>query len=534
MARGPAAPEVRKGLALVVLALSQLMVVLDLSIVNVALPDIQVELDVRSQGDLSWIVTGYTLTFGGFLLLGGKLADRIGRRRVFLGGALLFALASLVGGLAGSLGMLVGARLVQGLGAAFMAPAALSLLTVVFPEGRERNRALGLWAAITAGGAAIGLILGGVLTEYASWRWVLFVNIPIAAVAMAGALRFVPESRDDRARGFDVPGALLATGGLVALVFALVKANDYGWDSTRTIGALVLAVVLLAAFWVLQRRLTHPLLDLRLFRSRSLLGADLGALFVGAGLFAVFFFLILWMQQVHGWSPLRSGFAYLPMTIVIAIGAGVASQLLGRTGPRPLLVVGPALAAAGMLLLALRLEPDSSYATVVLPSLLVLAFGMGLTFVALTSSAVAGVPPEQAGVASALLNAGQQVGGALGLAILTAVSTARTDAVAPPGPPVTPAHVAALVDGWAWGFVVAAGFLAAAGAVAGSLVRVSAEAAAAAVAAETGAAPPPSPPDPAGHGRHRSRTTTAGGANHPLVPEQRTRHGEHAEGRHRR
>ncbi|MGY1810735.1 DHA2 family efflux MFS transporter permease subunit [Blastococcus sp. SYSU D00669] len=462
----------RKGLALLVLAMSQLMIVLDVSIVNVALPDIAQALSVRSNADLSWVVTGYTLTFGGFLLLGGKLADRLGRRRVFVAGALIFALASLLGGLAGDLGLLIAARLLQGLGGALMAPSALSLLTVVFDEGRERNRALGVWAAISAGGAAIGLILGGVLTEYASWRWVLFVNVPVAALAVLGALRLLPESRDERARGFDVPGAVLVTGGLVALVYALVKGNDFGWTSARTIGVLALAVVLLAAFAVVQRRSADPLVDFRLFRSRTMLGADLGALFIGAGLFAVFFFLILWMQLVHGYSPLRAGFAFLPMTAFIVVGAGIASQLLSRTGPRPLLAVGPALGAAGMLSLALQLEPDSSYVTVVLPALCVLALGMGMTFVALTGSAVAGVPAEDAGVASALLNAGQQVGGSLGLAILTAVSTARTDSLAPAGPDGSPAYVSALVDGWALGFVVAAGFLALAAVVAGSLVRV--------------------------------------------------------------
>ncbi|MGX5656847.1 DHA2 family efflux MFS transporter permease subunit [Geodermatophilus nigrescens] len=478
----PDGREVRTGLALAVLAISQLMVVLDVSIVNVALPDIAVALGVASQADLSWIVTGYTLTFGGFLLLGGKLADRLGRRRVFVIGTALFAVASLLGGLAGDLGLLVGARLLQGLAGALMAPSALSLLTVVFAEGRERNRALGIWAAISAGGAAIGLILGGVLTEYASWRWVLFVNVPVAVLAVVGALRVVPESRDARARGFDVPGALLVTGGLVALVYALVKGNDFGWASGQTIGMLALAVLLLGAFVVVQRRSADPLVDFRLFRSRSVLGADLGALFVGAGIFAVFFFLVLWMQQVNGWSPLRAGFAFLPMTVAIVVGAGIASQLLGRVGPRPLLVGGPALAAAGMLVLGLRLDPTASYLTIVLPSLVTVALGMGLTFVALTSAAVAGVPQEDAGVASALLNAGQQVGGALGLAILTAVSTARTEAVAPAGSPATPGYVSAVVEGWGIGFVVAAGFLAAAAVVSATLVRVSRRQAAEALA----------------------------------------------------
>ncbi len=484
----PDGREVRKGLALAVLAISQLMVVLDVSVVNVALPDIAVALGVTGQDDLSWIVTGYTLTFGGFLLLGGKLADRLGRRLVFMVGAVLFAVASLLGGLAGDLGLLVTARLLQGLGGALMAPAALSLLTVVFQEGPERNRALSLWAAISAGGAALGLILGGVLTEYANWRWVLFVNVPVAVLAVVGALRAVPESRDERAGGFDVPGAFLVTGGLVALVYALVRGNDLGWGSGATLGMLALAVLLLGLFVVVQRRSVDPLVDFRLFRSRSVLGADLASLFIGAGIFAVFFFLVLWMQQVNDYTPIEAGFAFLPMTLGIIVGAGIASQLLGRVGPRPLLIGGPALAATGMLVLALRLDPASSYATMVLPSLVVVALGMGLTFVALTSAAVAGVPEEDAGVASALLNAGQQVGGALGLAILTAVSTARTEAIAPVGPPDSPAAVSALVEGWGLGFVVAAGFLAVAGIVAGSLVRVSRADAAEALRAGTVAA----------------------------------------------
>ena len=477
--------DVNKRAALLVLAISQLMVVLDATIVNVALPDIARDLQVRSNADLSWVVTGYTLTFGGFLLLGGKLADRVGRRTIFMAGAALFAVASLLGGLAGDLGLLIAARGLQGVGGALMSPAALSLITVVFQEGPERNRALGIWSAITAGGAALGLILGGVLTEYASWRWVLFVNVPIAAVAVVGAARFVPESRDERARGFDVPGAVLVTGGLIALVFALVRGNDYGWGSSRTVLTLALAAVLLAAFVAVQQRASAPLVDFRLFRSRSLLGADLGALFVGAGIFAIFFFLILWMQVVNGYSPVRSGLAFLPMTVLIGVSAGIGAQLLGRIGPRPLLMTGPSLAALGLLLLGLRLEPGSGYLTTVLPCLSLVAFGMGMTFVALTSSAVAGVPQQDAGVASALLNAGQQVGGALGLAVLTAVSTARTNALAPAGPPQDPAglpaYFGALVDGWGVGFLVGAALLLSAGLVMASLVRVDKRAAVAAL-----------------------------------------------------
>jgi EmrB/QacA subfamily drug resistance transporter len=468
-----------KTLALVVVAISQLMVVLDATIVNVAIPSIRDALHVRSEADLQWIVTAYTLTFGGFLLLGGKLADRIGRRRVFVSGAVLFAIASFLGGIAGNLGLLITARGLQGIGGALMSPAALSLLTVIFAEGKERDRALGIWSTITAGGAALGLILGGLLTEYANWRWVLFVNVPVALLAFLGAERFVPESRDESAQGFDIPGAILITAGLMALVFALVKGNEYGWASGKTIGTLALAAVLVAAFVVAQQRVSFPLVSFRLFKSRSLTGADIGAVFVGAGLFAMFFFMILWMQVVNGWSPVKSGLAFLPMPVFIGVSAGISAQLLGKIGPRPLLTAGPLIAGLGMLTLGLRLEPDSTYLGVVFPSLALVALGMGAAFVSLTSSAVAGVPPEDAGIASALLNAGQQVGGALGLAILTAVSTTRTTHLLEGGAAASKAAATkALVDGWSLGFIVGAVFLAISALVMTSLVRVSKEAAA--------------------------------------------------------
>jgi len=470
--------QLNKRMALIVIAMSQLMVVLDATIVNVALNDIRTSLGFTSDSDLSWVVTGYTLTFGGFLLLGGKLADRLGRRSIFIAGAVLFAVASMLGGMAQNQELLIAARLLQGLGGALMSPAALSLLTVVFEEGPERNKALGVFSGITAGGAALGLLLGGVLTEYASWRLVLFVNVPIALASIVGALRYLPESKDEQAQGFDIPGAVLVTGGLMALVFGLVKLNDDALSTSTKTGIFVLAAALLAAFVVVQRRSRNPLVPFRLFRSRTLLGADLGALLIGAGIFAMFFFATLYLQVVAGYSPVEAGFAFLPVAVLIGIFAGISAKLLGSTGPRPLLVTGMALAGTGLLTLGLRLEPDSTYLGVVLPSLALVGMGMGLAFVALTSAAVAGVPNSDAGIASALLNAGQQVGGALGLAILTAVSTSRTKdlfAGNPTDPVQAGAFTDALVAGWSSGFLVAAGFVYLAGVLMFVLVRVSKE-----------------------------------------------------------
>ena len=461
-----------KWAALAVLSVAQLMVVLDTTIVNVALPSIQRALHFSSAADLQWVVNAYILTFGGFLLLGGRVADRYGRRRVFVSGVVLFAAASLACGLANSSGLLVAARAVQGLGAAFMAPAALSLLTVIFTEGEERNRALGVWAAIAGAGGAVGLLAGGVLTTQLSWRWVFFVNLPIAAFAAVASFRLIGESRDPVAGGFDVPGAVTGTTGLGALVFGLVRANVWGWGSATTILVLAAAAVLLAAFVLLQLRGRYPLVPPRLFRHRTLVGADVGMLIAGAGLFGVFFFLTLYMQDILHYSALKTGVAYLPFTAMIVISAGVCSRILGRVGTRPIVVTGLLLAAAGLALLA-RLSPATGYLDF-LPSLVLMGAGLGGTFVAITSSAVAGVPQEDTGVASALLNASQQIGGSLGLAVLTAVATARFDAVRPVHP--TPATLAAATtSSWAYAFIVAAGLLVSAAVIAGWLLRPSRE-----------------------------------------------------------
>jgi EmrB/QacA subfamily drug resistance transporter len=449
------------------------MVVLDVTIVNVALPSIQSALHFSSTANLQWVVSAYILAFGGFLLLGGRVADRYGRRLVFVAGVVLFVIGSLAGGVANSSGLLIASRAIQGLGGAFMAPAALSLVTVIFTEGEERNRALGVWAAIAGAGAGIGLVLGGVLTSGLSWRWVFFVNIPIGVVAAVATLRLMGESRDPVAGGFDVPGAVTGTAGLAALVFGLVRANVWGWSSATTIAVFAAAVVLLAAFAVLQVRQRHPLVPPRLLRSRTLVGADLDMLLAGAGFVAMFFFLTLYMQDILHYSALKTGLAFLPISAVVIASSAIGSRLLGRIGPRPILVTGFTVAAIGLALLV-RVSPTTGYLEVVLPSLLLIGAGLGATFVAITSSAVAGVPREDAGVASALLNASQQIGGAIGLAALTALVTARFDAVRPIHP--TPATVAgATTSSWMYGFVAGAVLFLAAAVVAGLLVRVRSE-----------------------------------------------------------
>jgi len=412
------------GWALVVIAAAQLMVVLDATIVNVALPHIQHALGFSDNG-LEWVVNAYALTFGGFLLLGGRAGDILGRRRVFIAGLIVFSLASLAGGLATSQAWLLTARAIQGVGGAIVAPTALSLVTTTFPEGPRRNRAFGVYAAMSIGGAAVGLLAGGLLTTYASWRWVLFVNVPIGIVVAFLAPRVLGESRRLTGR-FDLPGAITGTGGLAALVYGLSNAatSENGvshWGDTKVIVSLVAAVVLLASFVFIESRSEHALLPLRIFRNRDRSGANLVMLCVGTAMFGLFFFLTIFVQEVWGYSALKSGIAYLPMVAGIMAMAGVSSQLVGRIGARPLLIAGTTIAAGGMFWLS-RITEHSTYASGLLGPMLVTAVGLGLVFMPLTLVAVSKVDDRDAGLASSLVNTGQQVGGSIGLAILGTVA----------------------------------------------------------------------------------------------------------------
>ena len=427
------------------------MVILDATIVNVALPSIQKDLGL-SEANLQWIVNAYTLVFGGFLLLGGRAGDLIGRKRLFLIGLVIFTSASLLDGLSTSSGMLIGARALQGLGAALVSPAALSIISTTFAEGAERARALGVWAAIAIGGAAVGLVLGGALTQAFSWPWIFFVNVPVGAVAFVLSLRLIPESRDEHATvGFDIPGAVTATGGLMALVYAIVKTESDGWTSATTTGFFAAAVVLLASFVAIELRSKAPLVRLSIFRVRSLLTANVVMLLVASGMFAMFFFNTLYIQRVLGYGPLEAGVAFLPFTAGIMVSAGLASQFAPRVGVRPVAALGMIVTAAGMLLLA-RMPLDGSYVVDVLPALILSSLGMGAVFMPLTLVATTGLEDEDQGLASGLFNTSQQIGGALGLAILSTLAASKTSHAGTSGN-------AALVTGFHWAFSGAAAFV---------------------------------------------------------------------------
>jgi EmrB/QacA subfamily drug resistance transporter len=418
------AADPRRWLALGVIAVAQLMVVLDASIVNIALPSAQDALDI-SNANRQWVVTAYALAFGGLLLLGGRIADFIGRKRAFVIGLIGFGVSSAIGGLAQNQGELFAARGLQGAFAALMAPAALSLITVTFTEPRERAKAFGVYGGISGGGAALGLILGGVLTEYASWRWTLLVNTPIAIATAIAAVLVVRESRAEGKPHYDIPGVITSTLGLVALVYGFTKANEDGWSATSTLVLLGAAVVLLIAFVVIEKNTAEPLLPPRVFTERNRAGAFLVSLLIGLSLFGMFLFLVYYMQGTLQYSAVRSGLAFLPFSAGIVVAAGLASALLPRIGPRPLMVGGTIASAVGMLLF-MQIKVDSSFVSRVLPAEIVMSLGMGFAFVALSSTALIGVDARDAGVASALVNTTQQVGGSLGTALLNTIAASAT------------------------------------------------------------------------------------------------------------
>jgi EmrB/QacA subfamily drug resistance transporter len=441
--------NVNPWLVLVLVCMAQFMVILDATIVNVALPSIQADLEM-SDSDLQWIVNAYTLVFGGFLLLGGRAGDLIGRKKVFLAGVVVFTVASLLNGLAPSSEALIVFRGLQGLGAALVAPAALSIITTTFAEGAERAKAMSVWAAIAVGGGAVGLLLGGILVDVFSWPWIFFVNIPVGIAVFVASLRYVPESKDERAhKAFDVAGAVTVTSGLIILVYAIVKAQEKGWVSAHTIVVGGIAFALLAAFLVIERRSIEPLVRLSIFRVRTIRAANVAMFFVAAGLFAMFYFNTLYLQRVLGYTPLEAGLAFLPFTAGIIIGAGLSQGLVPKVGARELPLIGMTMAIAGMLLF-IRLQPGGDYLTDFLPGVMLASIGMGLTFVPITLIATSGIPGADAGLASGLYNTSQQIGGALGLAILSTFAVSATeDTLADVGGQPTQADEAqALVDGF--------------------------------------------------------------------------------------
>lgn len=423
----------RRWLPLILLCAAQFMFVLDIAIINIALPSIQKEFDF-SQQNLQWVINAYTLAFGGFLLLGGRVADLIGRRRVFIAGLGLFSLASLIGGFAESGGILIAARGVQGLGAAFSSPAVLSILTTTFTEGSERNRALGMWGATGASGAAAGVVLGGLLTGSLGWEWVLFVNVPIGSIAVLLAPLLIQESHEPTVtRHFDFAGAICITTGLVLLVFAIVNAEATGWGSVQTITLFILSFLLIFGFLLIERVSRAPLVPLGIFRLRNLTGANIVSLFHGTGPLCTLFFISLYLQEVLGFSALNSGLAFLPFALTAGVLSCVAPSIVKRFGVKQVLVTGLVFMAAGLFLFA-QISVGGNYLRDVLPASLVVAVGAGISFVPMTIAAVTGVPTKDAGVASGLLNTTQQVGAALTLALLVSIADARTkEAVAARG-----------------------------------------------------------------------------------------------------
>jgi EmrB/QacA subfamily drug resistance transporter len=417
-----------KWLALNLLCMVQFMVILDIAIVNVALPSIQIDLGF-SQENLQWVISAYALVFGGFLLLGGRLADLLGRRRMFMGGLVVFTIGSLLCGLSWSEGSLIAARALQGLGAATISPAALSILTTTFREGRERNIALGAWGAVGGLGAAAGVLMGGVLVDLFSWPWIFFVNVPVGILSLIAAPILLVESRDERESSFDVLGAVLVTSGLSILVLAITKGQTWGWSSGRTIGVFATSAVLIAAFVLQESRTSHPLMPFSIFRLQTLTAANIVMFIMGTALFSMFLMLTLYMQQVLHFSPLKTGIGYLAVAGTAIIWANVAAAAVTRVGVKPTLVVGMSVMTVGLVLFT-QVSADGSYLRNLLPGFLVIGFGMPFAFVSLTIAALAGTRPHEAGLASGLINTSQQIGGAVGIAILSTVATTTTsDAV---------------------------------------------------------------------------------------------------------
>ena len=459
------ASERRKWLALALLSAVQFMVVLDIAVVNVALPSIKLDLGF-SQQNLQWVISAYALVFGGFLLLGGRAADLLGRRRIFLVGVAVFTVASFLAGMAWSEASLIAARALQGLGAAIISPAALSILSTTFREGRERNIALGVWGAVGGFGAAAGVLMGGILTEALSWEWIFFVNVPVGIAALALTPLLLGESRDATARSFDIPGAVLVTGGLVALVFAITQGHGYGWGSVETVGVFALSAALLAAFVAWEQRVDNPLMRFGIFRVSTVTGANAAGFILGTAMFAMFLMLTLYMQQVLGYSALKTGVAYLAVAGTAILWSAVAAQLVTRIGVKPVLVAGMAMLVAGMVYFT-QVSVGGSYVGDLLPGFLLIGIALGFSFVPISIAAVAGVEASEQGLASGLFNTSQQIGGALGIAVLSTVATTRTDDAVGSGT----ALPFALTDGFQAAFWVGVG-IAVAGVVAAlTLIR---------------------------------------------------------------
>nr|WP_296063542.1 MFS transporter [uncultured Actinoplanes sp.] len=469
-------PHPRRWVALGVIAIAQLMVVLDATIVNIALPSAQRALDI-TDADRQWVVTAYTLAFGGLLLLGGRIADYWGRKRTFIVGAVGFAVASAVGGLSQTGEMLFAARALQGAFGALLAPASLALLTVLFVEARERAKAFAVYGAIAGGGSAVGLLLGGVLTEYADWRWCLLVNIPVALAALVLAIPLVPESKAYGDTSYDVPGAIVVTAGLAALVYGFTEAAKPGggWDSPKTLAFIIGGVVLVLIFVLIERRVRNPLLPLRIVADRNRGGAYITSALVGAGLLGAFLFLTLYLQNVLGYKPLEAGYASLPVTAGVLISATLASNLLPRIGPRIMMIGGPIISALGMVWLR-TIDLDTSFWAHLAPAQILLGLGLGFTFVPLSSLALVGVPSHDAGAASAALNATQQVGASLGTALLNTIATSAITAYMTSHVPTSPQDgqrlgLLAQIDGYSAAFTWAAGLILLAAVVAAVMVR---------------------------------------------------------------